>query len=122
VLYYVAYAHGGAGVLLAENGVQNQAVVTGAMLWGVSSGVMAAFMADFGARTLHLYGNKIGGVHVDPPTCGIFFTSIFNIFVFKFFYPTPTLTVVVPVLILVIAVILSVVDLFNQKKAVKAAA
>jgi hypothetical protein len=122
VLYYVAYAQGGAGALLAVDGVQNSAVVTGSMLWGVSSGVMAAFMADFGARTLHLYGNKIGGVHVDPPTCGIFFTSIFNVFVFKFFYPNPTLTVVVPVLILVIAIILSVVDLSNQKKAAKAAA
>jgi hypothetical protein len=86
------------------------------MLWGVSSGVMAAFFADFSARTFHLFGNKIGGVHVDPPTSGIFFTSIFDVFIFKFFYGNSTLSVVVPVLILVIAVILSAVDLANQKK------
>jgi hypothetical protein len=121
VLYYVAYAHGGAGALLVpEGGVQNPDVVRGSMLWGISSGVMAAFMADFGARTFHLFGNKIGGVHVDPPTLGIFFTSIFCVFVFKFFYANPALTVAVPVLILVVAVILSAVDLSGQKKAAKA--
>jgi hypothetical protein len=120
VLYYVAYAHGGAGALLAVNGVQDPAVVTGCMLWGVSSGVMATFWADFSARAFHLYGNKIGSVHFDPPTTGIFFTSIFCVFFFKFAYANPTLTVVIPVAILVIAVILSVIDQAALKKAVQA--
>jgi hypothetical protein len=120
VLYYVAYAHGGAGALLAVDGVQNPEVVRGCMFWGVSLGLMAAFWADFSARTFHLFGNKIGGVHVDPPTAGIFFTSIFAVFIFKFAYVDPTLSVVVPVAILVIAVILSVIDQVALKKAVKA--
>ncbi|MCL2126754.1 MAG: hypothetical protein FWH38_00750 [Treponema sp.] len=117
VLYYVAYAHGGAGALLAVDGVQNPEVVTGCMLWGVSLGVMATFWADFGARTFHLFGNKIGGVHFDPPTQGIFFTSIFAICIFRFAYVNPVLSVVVPVLILAVAVILSIADQVSLKKA-----
>jgi hypothetical protein len=116
VLYYVAYAHGGAGALLAADGVQDPAVVTGCMLWGVSLGVMAAFWADFSARAFHLFGSKIGGVHFDPPTTGIFFTSIFAVFIFKFAYVNPTLSVVVPAAILVVAIILSVLDQLNLKK------
>jgi hypothetical protein len=117
VLYYVAYAHGGAQALLAKDGVQDPAIVTSCMLWGVSMSVMASFWGDFSARAFHLYSNKIGGVHFDPPTTGIWITSIFAVGIFKFFYANPTASVVIPVAIFAIAFILAIADQGQLKKA-----
>lgn len=43
----------------------------GNILWGIAAAVVAAFVADFMARTFYVYGD----CHVDPPAMGIAITS-----------------------------------------------
>lgn len=42
-------------------------VASGSLWWGVAFGIIAAFLADFLAKTFYVYGD----CHVDPPSMGI---------------------------------------------------
>lgn len=46
----------------------------GNLLWGFAGALIAAFSADFLAKTFFVYGSD---AHVDPPSMGIAFTSLF---------------------------------------------
>jgi hypothetical protein len=87
------------------------------MLWGVSMAVMAHFWADFSARAWNLYSKKAGN-HFDPPTTGIWITTIFIVGIFSRIgaYTTPALTIAIPVVVLAIACILAIVDQVQLKK------
>ncbi|MDR1508874.1 MAG: hypothetical protein LBS53_04485 [Synergistaceae bacterium] len=90
----------------------DKGLVSAALIWGTVSAIMAAFFADFLARCFHLYGSKIGGVHVDPPTLGILATSVFTNWIFAATgcYTSSALSAAVPAAIMIICIALAVMD------------
>ncbi|HVI41641.1 MAG TPA: hypothetical protein VM577_13395 [Anaerovoracaceae bacterium] len=91
----------------------------GNILWGVVGGLLAAHAGDLGARTLMLYGKKIGGVWIDPPTCAVMIVSfcLFTIFPALGIYKGQLATII-PIAIIVVAVIWSVVESVQMSKQV----
>jgi hypothetical protein len=51
----------------------------GSIIWGFAGALIAAFSADFLAKTFFVYGSD---AHVDPPSMGIAFTSLFLLGIF----------------------------------------
>jgi len=102
------------GVLFLGNPTETPGT---AILWGTAMGALAMFAADFGARAFNLYGNKIGSVHFDPPTAGIWLVSILVMICFNFHLFGGGLDIAVPVILFVFMAALAVVDHVKLKKA-----
>jgi len=73
----------------------------GNLIWGIAGALIAAFSADFLAKTFNTYG---GDAHVDPPSMGIAFTSVLLLGIFPFigFY---TIGITVPIVVIAFTII-----------------
>jgi hypothetical protein len=75
----------------------------GSIIWGIAFAVVAAFVADFGARTFYVFGD----CHVDPPAMGIAFTSFVIMGVLPLTGIYKMDSTIVPAVIIALAVIYS---------------